>query len=160
MIWYVSDLHIGHKKVIEYCDRPYNSVGEMDEAIIKQWNSQVNPGDIVYFLGDFGINKNKILESNIVNKLNGKKHAIIGNHDYGFIRLHEGKNTESIINKYLKAGWESVQVKLERNLENGMTFIMSHLPPSNEFDGRYSKYKIKNDLNVFHINGHLHGHRS
>lgn len=156
--FFVSDLHINHKNVIDFCDRPYSSVEEMDEAIIEQWNLQVNPKDTVYFLGDFGINKKKILDPDIVNKLNGKKHAIIGNHDLGHSRLNKNKNVESIKNKYLKAGWETVSVAATLILKDGTQVIMTHLPPSNEYDKRYSEYKVTNNPKLNYLHGHLHGH--
>lgn len=157
MRYFVSDLHFSHTNVISYCNRPYASTHEMNLAIIDQWNSQVGPEDEVYFLGDFGIVKKKILDEKFVSKLNGKKHAIIGNHDSGYNTLHkkEGK-LESTINKYRKAGWESVQISLSVKLKNGIYVTMTHLPPSGEHDDRYSQYKIKNDAICWYLHGHLH----
>jgi calcineurin-like phosphoesterase family protein len=127
----------------------------MDEAIVKQWNSQVKPEDEVYFLGDFGINKKKALDAELVGRLNGKKYIILGNHDTGFIRMHENKGLESIYNQYIKAGWEDVTVHKVLDIKNGTTVHMTHLPPCNDEDNRYSHLKIKNDPNAFHLNGHL-----
>ena len=52
-IFYTSDLHISHANVIRFDNRPYESVAEMDEALIKNWNEVVKPNDEVYILGDF-----------------------------------------------------------------------------------------------------------
>lgn len=78
--WFTADLHINHFNVIRYCDRPYDSVEEMNESLIKNWNDKVAPEDTVYFLGDFALNFNRTLET--LPKLNFKKlYFINGNHD-------------------------------------------------------------------------------
>lgn len=80
MIWFTSDTHYFHRQVIEYCNRPFSSVEEMNEALIANWNRVVSPKDIIYHLGDFAFCKaDKAIE--IVKRLNGKKHLIFGNHD-------------------------------------------------------------------------------
>ena len=50
---YISDCHFGHKNVITFDKRPFETVEEMDAYIIKQWNSVVSNQDDVYILGDF-----------------------------------------------------------------------------------------------------------
>ena len=80
MIWFTSDLHLGHRAAINMCGRPFENVEEMNEILIRNFNSCVKKNDTVYILGDFSFaspeETRKILE-----KLNGKKHLIIGNHD-------------------------------------------------------------------------------
>lgn len=79
-IFFTSDTHFGHKNIIKYCNRPFNSVEEMDNTIINNWNSVVKENDIVFHLGDFGfigINELKKIRS----QLNGKIYLITGNHD-------------------------------------------------------------------------------
>lgn len=70
----------GHQKIIDYCSRPFKDATEMDNYMIKQWNSVVCPEDKVYHLGDFALG-NKDFISNIVSQLNGKIYLIKGNHD-------------------------------------------------------------------------------
>ena len=41
-IWVTSDTHFGHAKVIEYCDRPFNDIHEMDRELIKRWNINIS----------------------------------------------------------------------------------------------------------------------
>ena len=52
-VYLTSDLHFGHKNIIKYENRNYNTVEEMDEDFIKKWNNKVNNNDLVYILGDF-----------------------------------------------------------------------------------------------------------
>ena len=80
MVYFTSDTHFFHSRVIKFCKRPFSSVEEMNEALIKNWNDTVSPKDIIYHLGDFAFCKaDKAIE--IVKQLNGHKHLIFGNHD-------------------------------------------------------------------------------
>ena len=79
-IFYTSDLHFGHKAIMRYDDRPFTSVEEMDETIIKNWNNTVSAVDTVYVLGDISWYKaDKTID--IFKRLNGHKILIKGNHD-------------------------------------------------------------------------------
>ena len=51
-IYFTSDLHLGHKNIIRLSKRPFISVEEMDEEIIRRFNSLVTENDTVYDLGD------------------------------------------------------------------------------------------------------------
>ena len=96
MAYYItSDQHFFHKNIIDYENRPYSSVEEMNEDLITKWNSVVTDEDTVFCLGDFALsNKDNIIE--IGNRLNGHKVLIKGNHD------HASNIT------YQKAGFEKV----------------------------------------------------
>lgn len=80
MLYIISDTHFNHKKVIEYEDRPFKNVEEMNKIIIENWNKTISTMDTIYHLGDFAWgNKGKIKK--IVQQLNGYKILIKGNHD-------------------------------------------------------------------------------
>lgn len=90
-VFFTSDTHFGHPKIIEYCKRPFDSIEDMDECLIQNWNSKVSPADTVFHLGDFAFGGASFWASTI-SKLNGNIHLIIGNHDIrnlkeGFIKL-------------------------------------------------------------------------
>ena len=53
MNWFTADHHFGHKNIIEYTHRPFDTVEEMDYELIRRWNSVVKPDDEVFHLGDF-----------------------------------------------------------------------------------------------------------
>ena len=53
MNFYIADMHFGHKNVIRYDNRPFDSIEEMDKAMITLWNETVGDSDVVYILGDF-----------------------------------------------------------------------------------------------------------
>ena len=77
-VFLIGDLHLNHRNIIRYCNRPFNSVEEMNKTLIKRWNNAVTDNDLVIFLGDLamGTNRRKWLK-----KLNGKIIFIKGNHD-------------------------------------------------------------------------------
>lgn len=79
-IFFTSDLHFNHEKIIEYCNRPFTTVEEMNEALIENWNKDIGKNDVVYMLGDFCFGTQKDCQI-MVNRLKGNKHFIIGNHD-------------------------------------------------------------------------------
>lgn len=79
-IWFTSDTHFGHKNIIRFCNRPWKTSEEMDEALITNWNSVVKPDDIVFHLGDFAFASNGGWKR-IIQRLNGHIFLIVGNHD-------------------------------------------------------------------------------
>lgn len=81
--FFTSDLHFGHKNVIRFDNRPFTSVEQMDETIIRNWNNKVSHKDLVYILGDISWHNDK-KTCEILERLKGCKVLIKGNHD----RLH------------------------------------------------------------------------
>ena len=81
MIFYTADLHFHYKPFLP--GRPFSSVEEMDEAIIRLWNETVTDRDTVYVVGDVGYNGGYV-PGDALGRLQGRKHLIRGNHDTGF----------------------------------------------------------------------------
>jgi calcineurin-like phosphoesterase family protein len=79
-IWLTSDLHLGHDKEFIWKARGFESVEEMNLAIVGRFNSKVQPEDTVYILGDLMLGDNTTGEY-FLSQLNGKKIFIRGNHD-------------------------------------------------------------------------------
>ena len=77
MIWFTADEHYGHANIIRYCDRPFATVEEMNEEIIRRHNEVVQEGDVVYHLGDFTFGK----PEQYSNRLRGRHVFLQGNHD-------------------------------------------------------------------------------
>jgi calcineurin-like phosphoesterase family protein len=80
-VWFTSDTHFGHRGILTLGHgRPFDSVEEMDEAMIERWNAMVKPSDRIYHLGDFSFHgRQKTRE--VVGRLNGRKFFVRGNHD-------------------------------------------------------------------------------
>lgn len=83
-IFFVSDTHFGHTNIIKYCNRPFNNVDEMDEALINNWNAKVPKDGIVYHLGDFAWGSINYWKK-IREQLNGEIILIYGNHDEKYL---------------------------------------------------------------------------
>lgn len=85
MIYFTSDLHLGHANVLKLCSRPFESVDEMDETLIENWNARITNNDTIYILGDLMF-RNKKPPEEYLSRLKGKKHLIRGNHDRDWIK--------------------------------------------------------------------------
>jgi calcineurin-like phosphoesterase family protein len=134
-VFLVSDTHFGHTGVCRFTRndgvtklRPWDSAEEMDEAMVKAWNERVKPNDKVYHLGDVVINRKALP---ILNRLNGDKVLIRGNHDIF---------KDEDYTPYFRSlrGY---------HVMNGM--ILSHIPIHEESLGRFG----------VNIHGHLHANR-
>ena len=79
MVFFTADLHFGHDNIIKLCNRPFENVREMDEALIANWNRKVKRNDTVYVVGDLVWQKNSV--EDYLKRLNGNKILIVGNHD-------------------------------------------------------------------------------
>jgi hypothetical protein len=80
-IWFTADFHLGHKNIIRYCNRPFDTVEEMNRTIIERLNSLVKTNDVLYFLGDFCIGP-KARAVELRREIRCKKmFAVPGNHD-------------------------------------------------------------------------------
>ena len=85
-IWFISDTHFGHANILTFTTetgvrvRPeFETVEQMDEAMIERWNARVKPSDHIYHLGDVTM-KREVLHR-VLPRLQGKKRLLRGNHD-------------------------------------------------------------------------------
>ncbi len=72
--WFTSDHHFGHENIIRFCGRPFKSLGEMNYEMTRRWNLVVEPGDTVYYLGDFAMGDPDVWPT-FCERLNGSKRA-------------------------------------------------------------------------------------
>ena len=84
-IWFTADHHFGHENIIKYCNRPFNSVAEMDNEMTTRWNEVVKPEDKIYHLGDFTLYGTAMFDS-YIDQLNGKILIVPGGHDYRWMQ--------------------------------------------------------------------------
>jgi len=98
MLFYTADEHYYHKNIIKYSNRPFTSMDEMVEELIRRHNEVVKNEDVVVHVGDFSFASKKITRE-IINKLNGTHVFIKGDHDSAIKRIY--KNLEYLeIRKY------------------------------------------------------------
>ena len=81
-IFFTGDLHFGHKSAIDFDNRPFANVVQMDNELIRRWNNKVGREDLVYVLGDMICTNNRSEIQNILERLNGRIVLIRGNHDH------------------------------------------------------------------------------
>ena len=136
-VFFISDLHFGHKYVIAFDKRPFRNVQEMEREMIRRWNAKVSPEDHVFVVGDMFGKVTTAHAGEIVHTLNGKIHLIRGNHD------PKGELFESLFEEVVPS--KAIQVRV-RGEKQGV--IMRHrlLPV---FKG--------NDEGVVQLYGHTHG---
>lgn len=79
MNYYIADLHFSHQNIIQFDKRPYQTIEQMNNDLIKRWNDVVTDRDDVYVLGDMFWNTDDA--PMILEQLHGKIHLIKGNHD-------------------------------------------------------------------------------
>lgn len=77
VIYFTSDEHYNHEGIIKYCKRPFQSVKEMNEAMIERFNSVVTPSDETWHGGDFAWTE----AGSILPQLHGRHYLVLGNHD-------------------------------------------------------------------------------
>ena len=80
IVRYIADMHFDHESIIAYDNRPFSSVTEMNEELISRWNRVVKEGDLTWILGDFCLGSPERW-AEILDRLNGRKALISGNHD-------------------------------------------------------------------------------
>lgn len=132
--WYTADPHFNHASIIKFCDRPFSDVSQMDQTILRNLEACVGWDDDLYIVGDFsfGGESSRSYVQNCFNRIPGKKHLIIGNHDT--------KATLSL-------GWTSVQIIAE--IKDGeQSLVLCHYPMIT-FNGAR-----RGALQIF---GHVHG---
>lgn len=130
MIWFSSDFHYGHTNICygvsqwknkEESTRRFNTLEEMNNAIVDSINKYVQQDDILYFLGDWsfgGIENIWNLRKQIVCKT---IHFILGNHEQ---HLKKNKLIEISLHEDLKLFWLDI-INNEEFITGNIQFIES-----------------------------------
>lgn len=138
-VFFTSDLHFGHKKIIEFCSRPYKNVTEMNKALVDNWNKVVPEDGVVFVLGDFCFGGITLWE-HMRKQLNGKIYLILGNHD-----LHNLKRGKEKIEHLFEDISYQMQIQIE-----GRAVYLNHYPFLC-YGGSY-----RGDNSVWQLFGHVH----
>ena len=138
-VFFTSDLHFGHERVIQFDNRPFTSVEEMDAELIQRWNKKVGKGDLVYVLGDLIWKSRNGDAHKLIESLNGQIILIKGNHDR-FLHNAPAKKALAGIKDY-----DDIVVALEDGTQKRC--ILSHY-----FIPMYNGHRYQ----AIHLHGHSH----
>ena len=138
-VFFTSDLHFGHANVIEFDNRPFATVEEMDAELIRRWNEKVGKGDLVYVLGDMIWKTLNNDAENLIRSLNGQIILIKGNHDR-FLHNAKVKNALAGVKDY-----DDICVKLEYGTERRVILCHCYIP-----------FYIGHRYQAIHLHGHSH----
>jgi calcineurin-like phosphoesterase family protein len=126
IVRFIADPHLGHLNMAKR--RGFNTIEEHDEYFVKQWNSVVAKRDLTYILGDITMESAKAYP--ILDRLNGRKIVVGGNHDKPGHTRELLKHVDSIAGMIQYKG-----------------IFLTHCP----VHPREMKYRIKHN-----IHGHIH----
>lgn len=152
LIWFTSDLHFHHRKVAELRGfaGPEGSYAH-DQAIIRNWNALVHPGDMVWVLGDVAMSDVSGALA-LVDRLNGAKHLISGNHDAVWPGHRDSRKSQK---RWLNH-FESVQPFAKIRLA-GEEVLLSHFPYDGDHteNDRATQFRLR-DEGKWLLHGHIH----
>ena len=133
--WITSDLHLGHKKILQHDKRPFVNIDVHDTSILTNIQRVVKPGDQLYMVGDTFFYKDMKKAEDWLKQVPGQKFFIKGNHDY--------KETIALYEKYGTYLGEQKRVNIL-----GDNIIFNHFPMRSWNHSHYGSY---------HFYGHHHG---
>lgn len=141
-IFFSSDFHFCHDREFIYKPRGFNSIEEMNRAIINNFNEIMDWEDDLFILGDIMLNDNET-GLRCLNQVPGRKHIIIGNHD-----------TDTRIDLYKTVPNTYVDGYATMFKYDGFHFYLSHYPAitSNLDENKSLKARV---INLY---GHTHQH--
>jgi calcineurin-like phosphoesterase family protein len=171
-VWFTSDTHFGHARIIELSDRKFVDIEQHNEALVANWNSLVGIDDTVWHLGD--VNLGSFTESiEYARRLNGYKLLIVGNHDRLFIDP-DAKNIEKAkryrdrflpvyeeVFSGVSLGDETRAAQDVIPLYNGAVVRLSHFPygeSDSHESPRFAGIRPMDDGTIL-IHGHTHSTR-
>ena len=132
MIYFTSDLHLGHANAIEFMKRPFLNLEHMNQVLIDNINAMVEEKDELWILGDFAYKTNMNDTLALRKKIRcNHLHLVTGNHDRNYSNGHI---------------FQSVQDYKELKTEYGR-FVLFHYPILEWNSAHYGS---------IHLHGHIH----
>lgn len=147
---------LGHHNVINYCNRQFSNVEDMNEAIVKICNDTVKEDDELYILGDVALNP-KYVEIYLPQLKCRNLFLVCGNHDQCFDK-GSGKKLEKLARakeKYLTSGFKTITNDLFIKVGEHEVHLC-HFPfEGNTTDQRYKYFRPENVGQIL-LHGHSH----
>ncbi len=154
-IYFQSDQHFSHENIIKYCQRPFASIEEMNQKIIENYINTITDNDIVFFLGDITIKRSSSFKpflSDVLRKLPGEKHLILGNHDKysnkfyiedcGFISVNRKINTAHVIMTHDPKTFTKGELDSDKLLIHGHIHLLNQNSYSDSYPDNLKKYNL------------------
>ena len=141
MRYYISDLHFFHRRIKDMDKRDFETLFEMHEYMIAQWNNKVRKNDEVFVLGDLSFG-NGTETYELLSRLNGRITLIEGNHDHRF--LDDRNFVDNFENIY----------SYDEKRDDGRIVIMSHYPMP--FYNSQFRRDENGKLRTYMLYGHVH----
>lgn len=135
-MFFTSDTHFCHENIIKYCKRPFRSIEENDEELIRRWNEKVPEDGIVFHLGDVAFGNRERIDY-VLKRLNGKIYLVIGNHDWRHI-VTDHK-------------WRFEEMTQQMNMKIGKRHIILNHYPMLAFSGAWRGIDA-----TYQLFGHIH----
>lgn len=157
--FFTSDLHLGHKNVLEFDKRPFRDVDHMDQVLLNNIKSTVPPGSILYFVGDVGMGDDDRVRRFLGQISDRTLVLVLGNHDktqnamlcmgfdvvtYGLV-LYVANQRVTVSHCPLRGVWRE-------NTEG-----MRGANTGENWHGESKQHRFTfNDEGQFHLHGHIH----
>ena len=104
-VYVTSDLHLGHERIIELCDRPFGSVGQMNDEILDGINAVVKNQDTLVICGDIVMGKLE-LTMRMLRRIKAARIWLLpGNHDRFSLAFKHGGAVE--VRRGKRAMWQA-----------------------------------------------------
>ena len=133
-LFITSDEHYGSQRTLELSRRPFKNTDEMDEEMIRRFNSKVPENGITIHNGDFG-------NMEVLKQLNGKHILLWGNYEMeDFLNdPNSGKELSEFTREFLRDSNNWAAVK-QRDPKTWSSIIDRVIQPMQVFSG-YLKHK-------------------
>lgn len=156
--WFSSDIHFGHKNIIDFCNRPWETVDEMNEGIIENFNRFISPEDTLILVGDLCMGK-KDDSIPLLARIKGRKIIVPGNHDpfHTSAEKREWKRKEWKQRYFDEGGINSIHPEQFNCSIDGQRVRVCHFPYTGDSqeEDRYANLRPV-DEGHWLIHGHVH----
>lgn len=125
----IGDHHFNHENIIEYADRPFESVTDMNTSMQNRWKDTVSQNDPILHMGDVAFTSESMTAEDYLSNLPGNPTLLLGNHD-------DQINAEKF--QYLCVEQTTIQ-------HQGYRFYCTHRPEN-----------VPSDWTEWVIHGHVH----
>lgn len=162
MIWFTSDTHFGHENVLKFTDRPWETIWQMNDAIVDSINGRVAVDDELYILGDFSFKMTAQDAYGLRKRIACRRiHLVPGNHDKDWtqpavagaftveppICVLKIDGQKIVLCHYPMADWQG--------MSHGSWHLHGHIHSSG---GAYNEFNRKQGLQRYDVGCDANGH--